>query len=1733
MMKSLLTSLRARISAALFLTALVGVLLLGGYGFFVFREVIEKQVEQPIVAENTLAAHHAEMLLQEMIGDVRVVGEGHVLRSLVAARDAGGRADPVYGDTYPSWQDRLAELFLSVAAAYPRYFQVRYIDETGIEVVRLDRVGDRLVRIPTEALQDKSDRPYFRETIQLPPGEVYVSPIDLNQERGKIVTPHQEVVRIAMPVFGARGQRRGIVILNASPASLLHQPQLVASECQCASFVANREGYYIHHTDPGKQFGGPGDLNTGESFREDFPTIADAVLSGSSGHAYANGKVVFYRPIKLPGTSDTRWVLGRVFPVATLFAPLRRWEVVSGGIIMGALLLAWLLSMLISNRLVSPLNRLAEAARSVRDGNLSHRVDIATHDEVGVVAAAFNEMAEQVQKSYSAIQRHSEELTVLNAVAATLASSLDLRITLQKVLEQVIAMPLLRLRGGGVICLLNEATQELEAAAHRGMPVGWPCAEKKVKVGECLCGMTAQTGETTVSTNGRDDPSHSRKWEGMPDDGKICVPLKAHDRVVGIMTCHLPANYQPTQSETRLLESIAAQIGMTVENARLYEESRNNERSLANAQHIAHLGNWNWNIVTNELRWSDEVYRIFGLEPQEFGATYETFLDTVHPEDTQLVRDSVDAALYQGASYSIDHRIVLPEGSVRFVHEQAEVTFNESGEPVRMDGTVQDITDRKQAGESLRKFSRVVEQTADSVVITDSNGIIQYVNPAFERRTGYTADKAIGQTPEILKSGEHDRALYKRLWATILAGEPFRHVFVNRKKNGELYYEEKTITPVRDEQGSITHFVATGKDVTERVEAERELARLASFPELNPNPVFELDLDGHITYLNPATRRLFPELESAVCDHPLLTNFDACCIDAGQQPLRTCVREALIGGACYQEAFTFVRESQLVQVYVLDITERKRAEQETERHNRELTALSEITAALTSTLDLDQILHTVTERVLRLSGADRATILLLNEATGYLEVVASERLAGPVPCSFRLQPGEGAAGWVAEHAQPLFISNVHDDPRFRSYEARRTDPTDPTDRTDASHLKPESIEPVVSYVGLPLMAEGRPIGVLSLTANETREFATEKLSFLQSVCDASAIALQNARIYRQIEDRATALAGEVAVQKQYAENVLSSIADGVCTVDAENIVVSWNHGAEMIAGWDAEEVVGKPCSDFLKYVDADGHLLCFTDHYPFTVIRQTRQVVSPQEVFGLHRDGHRVSLSVSTAPLFDDKEDLVGSVEVFRDTSKERELMESIQHANQSKSAFLANMSHEIRTPLNAILGFSQLLQRDSDLTPHQGQYLETINRSGEHLLALINDILEMSKIEAGRITLNPTTLDLHALLADLEMMFRVRTDAKGLRLLVERSPAMPRQVVADEGKLRQVLINLIGNAVKFTEQGGITVRVTSGETGTEGAVSSLRLAMEVEDTGMGIAPNEVGKIFDPFEQSSRGVHVQGGTGLGLAISREFVRLMGGELTVESEPGKGSVFRFEMDAEPADTKVTAPVVAARHIVGLPPEVDKRRLLIVDDLEPNRALLSALLIPLGYEIREAVDGEEALEEFDSWQPHLVLMDIRMPVMDGCEATRRIKATERGQKTPILAVTASALEEERQEAMDAGVDGFIAKPFQADDLYEKIGAALAVDYVYADDVGGASSSESASDGLNPESLALLPPELVDALVEATEMGDMSTLLDLLDRVAELDPALAQGLRELAERYAYDELTGVFAGRGGCDG
>ena len=496
------------------------------------------------------------------------------------------------------------------------------------------------------------------------------------------------------------------------------------------------------------------------------------------------------------------------------------------------------------------------------------------------------------------------------------------------------------------------------------------------------------------------------------------------------------------------------------------------------------------------------------------------------------------------------------------------------------------------------------------------------------------------------------------------------------------------------------------------------------------------------------------------------------------------------------------------------------------------------------------------------------------------------------------------------------------------------------------------------------------------------------------------------------------------------------------------------------------------------------------------------------------------------------------------------------ESANKARSLFLANMSHELRTPLNSILGFTQLILRD--VTPqdtHHG-YLKIIHNSGEHLLGLINDVLDMSKIESGRISVNTNDFDLYRFLDNLEKMFYLKANTQALQLIFKRSPKVPRWINTDEPKLRQILINLLSNAIKFTNRGSVTLSVevnnlqnlelnssatfadpvldfaTNHDLPNMPTRSSMNLRFLVEDTGEGIPDNELEKIFEAFAQTDLGRKASEGTGLGLSISSKFAQLMGGKITVSSILGKGSLFEVNLPVNRPNQRPNETFSNSQNkqIIGLAPNQPEFRILVVEDRWESRHLLVKLLESVGFQIREAENGVQAIAIWEEWQPHLIWMDMRMPVMDGYEATRQIKTTLKGQATVIIALTASALEEEKTIILSAGCDDFVRKPFHEALIFDKLAEYLGVVYLYApkifndDDIDEQHMDLSILESNLKVCLPERPSDWTSRLHEAAMLADNDLILELIKDIPASNIVLSQSLISLMDNFCYNQIMNI---------
>jgi signal transduction histidine kinase len=502
----------------------------------------------------------------------------------------------------------------------------------------------------------------------------------------------------------------------------------------------------------------------------------------------------------------------------------------------------------------------------------------------------------------------------------------------------------------------------------------------------------------------------------------------------------------------------------------------------------------------------------------------------------------------------------------------------------------------------------------------------------------------------------------------------------------------------------------------------------------------------------------------------------------------------------------------------------------------------------------------------------------------------------------------------------------------------------------------------------------------------------------------------------------------------------------------------------------------------------------------------------------------QAAISIENARLYTDLEAANASLEakveerthqLQQEIQIRQEAEEAAKAANHAKSEFLANMSHELRTPLNGILGYAQILNKDKSLSEKQKDGVGIMHQCGEHLLTLINDILDLSKIEARKMELQPSEFHFPSFLQGIVEICRIRAQQKGIAMIYEPLSTLPVAIHADEKRLRQVLINLLGNAVKFTDSGGVTFKV---------CYQAAKIRFEIIDTGVGMAPEQLSEIFLPFQQVGEQRRQTEGTGLGLAISRQLVEMMGGEIKVKSQFGKGSVFWMDLELPEVVDWGNVDKVNKRTVVGF--VGGKLKLLVVDDKWQNRSVLVNLLEPLGFEVVEATDGQDCLDKAHEFKPDCILMDLVMPVMDGFEATRRIRMSPELKNSVIIATSASVFNFNREQSREVGCNDFVSKPIREEELLERLGFHLGLEWVY-DEVGGDTLNV---EDTNPKSfiqnpkLIAPPAEEIATLFELAMMGDLMGIVEQAEKLEQLNEEwipFAAHLRQLAKGFEEKEI------------
>jgi len=1072
----------------------------------------------------------------------------------------------------------------------------------------------------------------------------------------------------------------------------------------------------------------------------------------------------------------------------------------------------------------------------------------------------------------------------------------------------------------------------------------------------------------------------------------------------------------------------------------------------------------------------------------------QNFAQVVHPDDVAIAFASISNVIDTGESNVLEYRAIHRDGSLRYIVANISIYQDEDGNLMIL-GISRDVTERKRLEEELRqseaKFRLIVENANDTIATITPEGTITYLSPNFLEMLGREASELIGSPFAPLVHPEDLPQCYELIQQAVSGGEPYilKYRILNRDGNYRCFIANTSL--FHDENGN-PMLLGISRDVTEQERLEEELrqseAKFRAIVENANDLIYLTNSDGIITYMSPnvyLTLGYTAEEMQGQSFGPLTHPEDLAFIETSFQQVfegETVIIEARCKHqdgswrwfGCQVSPFQGSNGELLQLGIARDITDRKQSEEALRRSEQKYRNIFENSyVGIGRTRLSDSIVLDANQRMAEMLGYTHSFELLEKP---WEQFCASEEEAQRLTKLLQEQ------GLINEEVQIRF-----------------------------------------------------PNGTLRWL------LVSSRVSFDEDCIDFVAA---------DITDRKR-LEEDLWQSQQFLNSVIDNIPLGFFAKDARNDFryVLVNRCAEKFVCFQRDEGIGHNDYELLPKELAD-----FYRQQDQAVMEQ-RSLVETPEVEIVNPMGDRILSRILKFPLFDDQGNLTHLLCLTDDITERKQREEELrlakdaaEAANRAKSTFLANMSHELRTPLNVILGFTQLMERENALSDRQRTFITTINRSGEHLLNLINDVLEMSKIEAGRITLNPEAFNLRHLLGTLHDMFRVRAEAKDLTLAFHLPPDLPSTVIADQGKLRQVLINLLSNAVKFTEQGTITLHAEVA------AFSHPTLVhFTITDTGIGIAPDEIEQLFQPFVQTTSGIQIKEGTGLGLTISRQFVQLMGGDIQVQSTVGCGSTFTFHIPVTLSPSVITLLPARPRRVLGIAPGQPTYRLLIVDDRADNRNLLTQLLQPFGFETQTASNGQEAIAQWQAWQPHLIWMDMRMPIMDGYEATRQIRALEgkaegRGQRaeggrkaggrgqgaeggiwglpTRIIALTASAFEEQRTTILAAGCDDFVRKPFREQVIFEKLNEHLGVQFVYAEQTTDASWAAEEAE-LLPASFQVMPPEWISALQQAAIAIDGDRLLQLVAEIPSEHSGFANQLRELINRFEFDEILELLGG------
>ncbi len=1104
---------------------------------------------------------------------------------------------------------------------------------------------------------------------------------------------------------------------------------------------------------------------------------------------------------------------------------------------------------------------------------------------------------------------------------------------------------------------------------------------------------------------------------------------------------------------------------------------------------------------------------VYGRPLSEFFDNCHLWRSLIHPNDRNQVETLIPDLFSKGV-LDLEYRIFRPSGEVRWLYHRLRLIRDANGEAKRIDGIATDITGRQQAEKELQtansnlethaielaianeelqltlealreseeRFRATFEQAAVGICQSNVEGRFLRLNQKFCDLVGYTHEEMLNRTfmdltyPEDLKA---DLKSAQRMWEREIDTYTLEKRYV--RKDGSIVWVNLTCSLVCEPSGKPKYAIAVVEDISARKRAEEALYRreqeFRALVENSPDIIARFDRELRHLYVNPAVEPVTgipPQAFIGKTNQDLgMPSKSVTFWRESVQSVFVTAQERIVefnfptpsGMKCYQSRIVpeFNPDGSVGSVLGVsrDISDRKLAEKALQKSEERFRNLVETTSDWVWEVDENGVYTYVSPKV--------------SELLGY----TVQELQGKT--SFEFMPYREARRIANFYSQIVTVQEP--------FSCLKT-----TRRHKDGHLV------VMETSGVPVFdGDGKFCGYRGISRDITDR--------------------------KQIEEA-------LKESQQKYQTLFEILPIGISITNEVGNIIEVNPVSEQLLGISTtESSKRKYDSPEWQIVRSDGTSMPASEFASVRALTENR-VVKNYELGVVKPQGEITWLCVTAAPI---PLPGYGVAIAYTDISEQKQAEEAAAVANRVKSEFLANISHELRTPLNGILGYAQILKKDTNLTDQQKNSLSIIHQCGEHLLTLIDDILDLSKIEAQKMELYPMEFHLPNFLRSLGDLFKMRAEQKDISFTYEIISPLPQGVIADQKRLRQVLSNLLSNAVKFTDRGGVTFKVgyssaISGqwlvqqkkqETTDNGQQTADKIRFQVEDTGIGIESSKLVEIFLPFHQVGDRAHAVEGTGLGLAISQKLVQMMGSEIQVRSTLGEGSVFWCDLDFPVVSGWNDSNPCGERRIVGF--KGDKRKVLIVDDNQVNRSILQELLEPLGFEILEAVDGQDCLNKAMEFQPDLILIDLLMPGLGGLQAVRQLRHLPQLKDMVAIALSANVCEITKQESLAAGCQDFLPKPVQTKQLLELLMMHLGLEGIY-EELLCVIQDKSNLDHLP---IVSLPSSEIAALSELVNMGDIKGILDQADKLEKLDNQLvpfATQLRQLARGFQLKQLREI---------